>query len=139
MFIEVIALGVTESPVDNGRELLPWLISSLIYFILFMVCPSDTLDLLECGVWCYYSCFDKLPIGSGQGLSAIGYFPYNFSQGAVACFWAFGQTKVSVTVSWSLSLFWFCIYPRWCLNLGFCLIFLVSIFITSPNFDLLFD
>ena len=70
MFSEVIALGVTQSPVDNGRELLPWLISSLIYFILFMVCPSDTLDLLECGVWCYYSCFDKLPIGSGQGLSA---------------------------------------------------------------------
>ena len=143
MFSEVIALGVTQPPVDNGRGLLPWLISSLIYFSLFMVCPSNTLHLLECGLWGYYSWFDKLPIGSGRGLSAIGYFSYKFSQGAAACFWVFAQTKVSVAVSWPLSLFRFCIYPLWCLNLGFCLIFSVSIFITSQvifiNFNLFFD
>ena len=81
----------------------------------------------------------KLPIVTERGLSAIGDFPYNFSQGAVACFWFFRQTKVSVAVSSSLSLFRFCIYALWCLGLGLCLIFSVSVFITSPNFNLLFD
>ena len=48
-----------------------------------MVCPSESLNLLGCSSWGYYSWCDKLPVGSGRRLCAIGDFPSDFSQGVV--------------------------------------------------------
>ena len=51
-----------------------------------MVCPSESLNLLRYSSWGYYSWCDNPPVGSVRRLSAIGYFPSNFSQGAVLAF-----------------------------------------------------
>ena len=55
----------------------------LLYFILFMICPSESLNLLGGSLWRFSSQCDKLPLCSGRALSTIGDFPYNFSRGAV--------------------------------------------------------
>ena len=64
-----------------------------------MVCVSEILNLLEYVLWAYYSWCDKLHVVRGRRNFAIGDFPYNFSQGAVACVWVFAQIRVSLTVS----------------------------------------
>ena len=117
--------------VDFWREWFPLLFIYL--FFLFMVCPSESLNILECILWGYYSWCDKLPVGSGCGLSTIGDFPSILVevQYLLLSYWA----NQSLAVSWPLSLIWFCIQPHWCFSLGLCLIVSVSIFILSPNFN----
>ena len=48
-----------------------------------MIYPSESLNLLGCSFWGYYYWCDKLPVGSGWGLSTISDFPSNFSRGVV--------------------------------------------------------
>ena len=68
---------------DLCRYLFPPLFY-LLYCVLFMICPSESLNLPGFSLWGYYSWYDKRPVSSGRGLSFIGDFPSNFSQGAVA-------------------------------------------------------
>ena len=64
-------------------------------FYLFMVCQIESLDLLGCSLWGYYSWCNKLPVGSGHGFSAIGNFPSNFSQGAVPASELLGKPELT--------------------------------------------
>ena len=59
-----------------------------------MVCPSESLNLLGCSSWRYYSCCGKSPVGSGRRLSATGDLPSNFSQGAVPAFELLGKLEL---------------------------------------------
>ena len=128
-----------QDPLDNGRGHLPLVISSLFinfisfYFILFMICPRESLNLPGCSLWGYYSWCNKLSVGSGRGLFTIGDFPSNYSRGAAPASTLLRKPQLA-SRSWPLSLLQFCIQALWCCYLGLHLIVSVSIFILSPNF-----
>ena len=73
-----------------------------------MICPSESLNFLGPSLWGYYSWCNKRPVGSGRGLSAIGYFPYNFSRGVVPASKLL-HTPQLASSSGPLSLLRFCI------------------------------
>ena len=54
-----------------------------LFIYLSIICPSESLNLLGCSLWGYYSWYDKLPVGRGRGLTTLDDFSFNFSRGAV--------------------------------------------------------